>query len=244
MTRVLVTGTSAGLGLSALGHLLDAGAQVVAHVRRAEQLDAVGRTLGTDVPGVFGDLADREQVRDVAEQVARLGGVDAIIHNAGTMDESLVLDVNVIAPYLLTALIPAQRHVYLSSGMHRGARLNTTRLAEVDWTGARPTVSYSDSKLLVTALAAAAGRMLPGTWTNAVDPGWVPTRMGGSCAPDDLEAGHRTQVWLALGEDPRTLANAYWYHLSVQEPDRRVKDTEFQDGVIAALEQATQTHLG
>lgn len=243
MTRVLVTGTSTGLGLGALGDLLEHGAQVVAHVRRAEQLDAVDRALGTQVPGVVGDLADQAQVREVAEQVVRLGGVDAVIHSAGTMDERVVLPVNVVAPYLLTALVPAQRHVYLSSGMHRGARLNTARLAGLDWTGARPTASYSDSKLLVTALAAAVSRLRPGTWANAVDPGWVPTRMGGAGAPDDLEAGHRTQAWLALGKDPRTRTSAYWHHLHTQTPDRRVTDTEFQDRLLAALEQATGTRL-
>jgi len=243
VTRVLVTGTSTGLGLGALGDLLDAGAQVVAHVRREEQLYEVRRALGTPVPGVVGDLADQAEVHRVAEQVADLGGVDAVIHNAGTMDERLVLPVNVVAPYLLTALVPAQRHVYLSSGMHRGARLNTDRLAGLDWTGARPTASYSDSKLLVTALAAAVGRLRPGTWANAVDPGWVPTRMGGAGAPDDLEAGHRTQAWLALGQDPRTRVSAYWHHMRAGQPDRRAADAEFQDRLLAALERATGTAL-
>ncbi|PHP52059.1 SDR family NAD(P)-dependent oxidoreductase [Actinomyces ruminis] len=244
MTRVLVTGTSTGLGLGALGDLLAAGAQVVAHVRRQEQLDAVGRALGQEVPGVVGDLADQAGVHRVAEQVARLGGVDAVIHNAGTMDERLVLPVNVVAPYLLTALVPAQRHVYLSSSMHRGARLNTARLAGMDWTGARPTASYSDSKLLVTTLAAAVGRIRPDTHAHAVDPGWVPTRMGGAGAPDNLEAGHHTQAWLALGEDPRTHTSAYWHHQRTQTPDRRVTDMEFQDRLLAALKQATGTPLG
>jgi len=244
VTRVLVTGTSTGLGLGALHDLLDAGAEVVAHVRREAQLEAVRRELGRSVPGVVGDLADQAQVRDVAEQVAELGGVDAIIHSAGTMDERLVLAVNVVAPYLLTALVPAQRHVYLSSSMHRGGRLNTARLAELDWTGTRPTASYSDSKLLVTALAAAVGRLRPGTWANAVDPGWVPTRMGGAGAPDDLEAGHRTQAWLALGDDPRTHTSAYWHHQRTQDPDRRVNDIEFQDRLLAALRMVTGTSAG
>ncbi|WP_222706223.1 SDR family NAD(P)-dependent oxidoreductase [Actinomyces ruminicola] len=239
-----MTGTSTGLGLGALHDLLDGGAEVVAHVRREDQLETVRRELGAPVPGVVGDLADQAQVRDVAEQVTALGRVDAVIHNAGTMDERLVLAVNVIAPYLLTALVPAQRHVYLTSSMHRGARLNTTRLEGIDWTGTRPTASYSDSKLLVTVLAAAVGRLRPGTWANAVDPGWVPTRMGGAGAPDDLAAGHRTQAWLALGDDPRTRTSAYWHHQRTQEPDRRVNDIDFQDRLLAALKQTTSTPLG
>ncbi|MDU0349436.1 SDR family NAD(P)-dependent oxidoreductase [Actinomyces sp. MRS3W] len=243
MARVLVTGTSTGLGLGALHDLIEAGAQVVAHVRRAEQLETVARSLGTEVPGVVGELADQAQVRGVAEQVAALGGVDAIIHSAGTMDERLVLPVNVVAPYLLTALVPAKRHVYLSSGMHRGGRLTASQLAGLNWTVGGSLVSYSDSKLLVTALAAAVGRLRPGTWANAVDPGWVPTRMGGAGAPDDLEAGHRTQAWLALGKDPRTHTSAYWHHMHTQQPDRRTGDVNFQDQLLAALERATGTRL-
>jgi hypothetical protein len=34
-----------------------------------------------------------------------------------------------------------------------------------------------------------------------MDPGWVPTRMGEYGAPDDLQKGYETQVWLAVSED-------------------------------------------
>ena len=48
-------------------------------------------------------------------------------------------------------------------------------------------------KLLVTTLASAVARFWPDTASNAVDPGWVPTRMGGPSSPDDLRLGHLTQ---------------------------------------------------
>ena len=52
------------------------------------------------------------------------------------------------------------------------------------------------------ALALAVARRWPDVRSNAVDPGWVATRMGGAAAPDDLALGGETQAWLAAGEDP------------------------------------------
>ena len=72
---------------------------------------------------VVGDLSDLEETRDVAAQVNRLGSMDGVIHNAGVISGPPVLPVNVVAPYLLTALIERPRRlIYLSSSMHRGGR--------------------------------------------------------------------------------------------------------------------------
>jgi NAD(P)-dependent dehydrogenase (short-subunit alcohol dehydrogenase family) len=38
--------------------------------------------------------------------------------------------------------------------------------------------------------------------SNAVDPGWIKTRMGGAGATDELPAGAETQVWLATSAEP------------------------------------------
>jgi NAD(P)-dependent dehydrogenase (short-subunit alcohol dehydrogenase family) len=70
--------------------------------------------------------------------------------------------------------------VYLSSGSHYGGRAD---LAGLDWSGQSRTGSYSDSKLFVTTLAVAIARTWPDVYSNAVDPGWVPTRMGGLVLP-------------------------------------------------------------
>ena len=110
-----------------------------------------------------------------------------------------ISDRSAIVPYVLTALIRRpKRLVYLSSNMHRGGRARTSGM---DWTGGRETGSYSDSKLFVTVLALAVARRWPDVLSNTVDPGWVPTRMGGAGAPDDLTLGYRTQVWLAVSYD-------------------------------------------
>jgi NAD(P)-dependent dehydrogenase (short-subunit alcohol dehydrogenase family) len=174
--------------------------------------------------------------------VNELGPVDAVIQNAGVLSGPSVLPVNVVAPYLLTVLIPGpKRLVYLTSGMHRGGR---ARLTGMDWTGRHRTGSYSDSKLFVTTLALAIARHWPDVRSNAVDPGWVPTRMGGRGAPDDLTLGHRTQEWLAVSDDADArMSGGYWYHQARHEPHPACRDTQFQDELLDELARHTGTRL-
>src|SRR5207344_1208219 len=122
-------------------------------------------------------------------------------------------------PYLLTKLIERpERLIYLSSSMHRGG---DDSLRDVDWVERRwdTNQAYSDSKLYVTALAMAVARRWPTVSSNAVDPGWVPTKMGGAGAPDDLEEGHLTQTWLAVSDDPAAkVSGGFWHHRQQQKP--------------------------
>lgn len=189
----------------------------------------------------MGDLADPKQVRGIAEQAQRLGPLDAVIHNAGAIDGPALLPVNVVAPYLLTALLPAPRLIYLSSSMHRGGRPD---LSSTDWSGASESVSYSDTKLLVTVLTAAVARLRTDVLANAVDPGWVPTRMGGPDAAEDLELAHVTQAWLVTSQDAEALSSGgYWHHGRVEQTHPAVHDEVFQDELLAALTEHTRTDL-
>ena len=209
--RVLVTGSADGLGRLAAAQLMVEGHRVVVHVRNRSRLDAVADLVAGGADVVVGDLADLDQTRDVAAQANALGRMDAVIHNAGIYSGPAVMPVNVVAPYLLSALMTRpDRLIYLSSGMQTGG---SPRLERIDWSGQRPSGSYSDSKLFVATLAAAVARLQPDVFSNAVDPGWVPTRMGGTGAPDDLREGHRTQEWLATSNDPEALTSGgYWHH--------------------------------
>jgi NAD(P)-dependent dehydrogenase (short-subunit alcohol dehydrogenase family) len=148
-----------------------------------------------------------------------------------------VMPVNVIAPYLLTALLPPPRRlVYLSSSSHYGGRPSTAR---VDWRGNRAG-SYEDSKLFVTTLMAAMARLRPDVLSNAVDPGWVPTKMGGPGAPDDLHLGHQTQEWLATSDDPQALTTGgYWHHGERHRPHPAVNDHALQDELLQVLARET-----
>jgi NAD(P)-dependent dehydrogenase (short-subunit alcohol dehydrogenase family) len=145
--------------------------------------------------------------------------------------------VNIVAPYLLTALLPDPRRlIYLSSGSHLSGHPS---LGGVDWQGRRAG-SYADSKLFVTTLAAAVARLRPDVLSNAVDPGWVPTKMGGPNAPDDLNLGHQTQQWLATSDDPQArTSGGYWYHRQRRQPHPAVHDESFQNRLLQTLDQET-----
>ena len=192
MARIFITGSSDGLGLMAARLPVEQGHGVVLHAR-------------TDARARQAKLALPAAQAAVAEQANRFGRFDAIIHNVGigyrephrveTEDGlSQVFAVNVLAPYLLTALIDRpDRLVYLSSGMHGGgdSSLDDLQWAHRRWNGSQ---AYADTKLHDVLLAFAVARRWPDVLSNALEPGWVPTRMGGSGAPDDLAQGHVTQA--------------------------------------------------
>jgi len=251
---VLITGSSDGLGLLAAQRLLAAGYEVILHARnRGRARDA--QTAAPKAHGVVvGDLESVAETRALADQANRLGPFDAVIHNAGVGNRERRIEtvdglehifaVNVLAPYLLTALISApQRLVYLSSGMHRYAEPDFTDLQwkRRRWNGSQ---AYSDSKLFDAVLAFAIARRWPATLSNAVDPGWVATNMGGPGAPDDLGRGSETQAWLAVSQDPAALVSgAYFYHKNQQESHPAARDVTVQDRLLAACEELSGTPI-
>ncbi|MER6984991.1 SDR family NAD(P)-dependent oxidoreductase, partial [Streptomyces carpinensis] len=179
MALILVTGASSGLGDATADALAGDGHDVVVHARTPARVNAPaggGRWAGV----VTGDLAEMGGIPGVTRQTAAFGRFDAVIHDAGTMHTPEAATVNTIAPYMLTVLMDRpSRLIYLSSSLHRGGSTGLVPLAN-------GTASYSDTKLWVTALAMAVASRWEGTAAHAVDPGWVPTRMGGPGATDDL----------------------------------------------------------
>src|SRR6478672_4692178 len=246
MARILVTGSAQGLGRSAAADLVDQGHQVVVHVRDPDRSAAVADLAQRGAAVVVGDLASGEQTRRLADQVNELGRMDAIIHNAGVYADSdrhaspeghpRTLAVNTLAPYLLTGLIETpDRLIYLTSDMHISG---DGSLHDLDWNTRRwnGTQAYCDSKLFVTALALAIARRWPSVISHAVDPGWVPTRMGGPSASDNLEEGHLTQTWLATSDDPQaTHSGQMWHHHQPAPVAAAARSIGFQDRLLIRL---------
>jgi NAD(P)-dependent dehydrogenase (short-subunit alcohol dehydrogenase family) len=246
MKRIFITGSTDGLGRNAAKQLIGEGHRVVLHARSKSRAAALADLVPRAAGVVVGDLASAVETRSVAEQVNAIGRMDAVIHNAGVFREAArgetpeghakLLAVNVLAPYLLTQLVTRpDRLVFLSSGMHRGGRAS---LDDIDWRDRRWDAfqAYSESKFFLTAFAFAVARRWPNVASNAVDPGWVPTKMGGSSAPDDLEEGHLTQTWLAASDDAAAkTSGGLWHHRKRQTPATGTQDAKFQDQLLARL---------
>ncbi len=226
--------------------LLEQGHEVVLHARneqRAQQ--ALAAAPGSEAV-VIGDLSSIAQTQSVAAQVNALGGFDAVIHNAAigyrephriATEDGLahVFAINTLASYILTALLTRpKRLVWVSSELHRrgDAGVEDLNWERRPWRGNQ---AYSDTKLHNVLLAFAVARHWPDVLSNALEPGWVATKMGGPRATGDLDQGHRTQVWLAASEDARAkVSGGYFFHLEPRAPKPATRDTERQEKLLEA----------
>jgi NAD(P)-dependent dehydrogenase (short-subunit alcohol dehydrogenase family) len=223
--------------------LVQQGHQVVLHARNAARAQDAHRALPRAEAIVEGDLDTMAGAKAVADRVNALGHFDAVIHNAavGYREKHLltqdglphVFAINTLSAYILTALIETpKRLVYLSSGMHHHVDAN---LDDILWKRRRwdGSAAYAESKLHDALLAFAVARRWPDVRSNALEPGWVPTKMGGAGAPDDMGQAHLTQAWLAAGDDPRSqVTGQYFYHLKRREANPQAHDPGTQDRLV------------
>jgi NAD(P)-dependent dehydrogenase (short-subunit alcohol dehydrogenase family) len=217
VASIFVTGSSDGIGRETARQLAAAGHRVVLHGRNQQRAGQAMKSVPSAAGSAVGDLSDIEGIEDVIGSANDLGPYDVVIHNAGVYvlperqvsrgGTERVFTINVLAPYLLTARMPVpSRLVYLSSGLASGGRVNLDDLqwANRRWNGMQ---AYCDSKLYDIMLAFAVARRYPQVRSNAVDPGWVATKMGGASAPVSVPGGADTPVWLAASGDPAALVS-------------------------------------
>ena len=244
MARIFITGSADGLGRMEARLLVAQGHEVVLHGRNRQRANEALSKVPGALSAVVGDLASIAETKALAEQVNALGPFDAVIHNAGVYGESHcgrtvdglpeIFVVNSLSPYILTCLIKKpKRLVYTSSGLHRGGDVS---FADLAWRTRRCSGSsaYADSKLHMVILAFAVGRKWPGVLSNAVDPGWAATKMGGPGAPVSVEEGARTQVWLAISQEEGALTSGkYFAHQELRNCHPAAADPAVQEKYLS-----------
>lgn len=255
MSRIFISGSSEGLGLMAGQLLAEEGHKITLHARNAERARVAMKGLPQAEAVIEGDVSTIDGAQSVAEQANALGTFDAVIHNVGigyreprrieTKDGlPHVFAINVMAPYILTALMNRpKRLVYLSSGLHHhvNAHLDDVLWNKRGWNGIE---AYSESKLHDVLLAFAVARRFPDVFSNALEPGWVATRMGGVGAPDDMDQAHRTQAWLATSNDPAAkVSGRYFYHMARLAPNAEAHDVTLQDQLLNVCASLTDISL-
>lgn len=241
MSRIFITGSADGLGKMAAQLLLADGHKVVLHARDNRRAnDAMLSTPGAEAV-IAGDLSSIKETIKVAELVNALGAFDAVINNAGvgyreskrimTVDGlAHVFAVNALAPYILTSLINRpKRLVFISSGLHRQGdpSMNDIAWQSRPWSGFN---AYADSKLYDVILAFTVARKWPAILSNALEPGWVATKMGGPGAPDSMEDAVKTQAWLATSNDDEAMVTGqYFYHKKLRTPNPSTAKKDVQE---------------
>lgn len=258
MGRIFITGSSDGLGLRAAKQLIARGHTVYLHARNAQRASDARKACPGAADVLLGDLTSVAETKTLASEVAKLGPLDCIFHNAGLYlgpyraqaeGYPAVFAVNAVAPYLLTCLAPRPRRlVYASSDSHWGGSADLEE--DFGWRARhaagrfRDASAYADTKLYNTMFGYAFARRFGGAGTTAhsVDPGWVPTKMGGAGATGDIEESERLYVMLAEGEGEAAGRNGCFWENGKREPARSKEcayDEKAQDALLAKLEEIT-----
>lgn len=237
MARIFITGSADGLGQLSAKSLADQGHQVVLHARNLERASYAKQNVPGAEHVIVGDLSNIDEIKKVAYEANALGRFDAVIHSAGVYraPANEIFMVNTIAPYVLTCLIgKPQRLIYLSSNMHLHGHANLESFKKDS------SISYSDSKLHVLMLCMAVAHTWSDVYANAVDPGWVPTRMGGRGAPDDLQEGYETQIWLAVSNDSKAkVSGRYFHHRTERRHNPQASDVRLQEMFLSLCRDIT-----
>lgn len=199
--RVLVTGASAGIGAETARQVAAQGAAVAVHYRRREDaarsvVDSI-RASGGFAVALRADLLDREATRALVPQtIEALGGLDALVNNAGgivdprplaDIDDAAwdeTIELNAHAPFVL-----AQR-AFAHMAANGGGRIINVSSIGVKFGGSATSLHYSAAKAALEGMTiglAKAGA-LHGILVNAVRPGVIAAEFHASAPREELDA--------------------------------------------------------
>lgn len=249
--RILITGSSDGLGLLTAKLLSQRSHQVVLHARNSSRAHDATSACPSAHACITGDLSTLAGIRAFAAEADRHGPYDAVMHNAGLYFGALrrtadgvpaLVAVNTLAPYMLSCLMAKpKRLVFVSSGLHQNGNAG---LEDITWrergeSGWSDAQAYADSKLHNIMFAFAFHRHY-GIPTASVDPGWVKTKMGGPSAMDDLDAAVETFAMVCTGEgEAGNREVGHYYQMKQRSFREEAKDVETQEKLLKLLEKVT-----
>jgi NAD(P)-dependent dehydrogenase (short-subunit alcohol dehydrogenase family) len=191
MSSALVTGGSRGFGLALAAALVGADWDVVVDGRDRSSLEAAADRLGPRLHIVPGDVTDPVHRGELVDQARRLGGLDLLVNNAGTLgpsplpplrevDPRVLMDVlgtNVVAPL---ALIQLALPLLEERG---GAVINVTSDAAVEAYEGWGT--YGASKAALEQLSNVLAAEVRGVTVWWLDPGDMRTEMHQAAFPGE-----------------------------------------------------------
>lgn len=213
--RVILTGASRGIGRAIAGRLARPGwSLALCASAPSAELDAISaecRQSGACVEPLVGDLADPEVASRLVDAAARkLGGLDALVSNAGVVAPAILADlapeawdrvfsINVRSPWLLA------KAAYPFLKNSKGAFLAVASMSGVEpYPG---TGAYSPSKAALIMLV----RVLAQEWAadgirvNAISPGLFHTAMTAPIYADTAKkAAREALVPMHRIGDPRS----------------------------------------
>ena len=211
--RVLVTGSTQGIGAAVALAFAQKGCQVLLNGRREELPEEIAdqlRETGADYQYFSADVSDEAAVKQLFKAI---GDVDIIVNNAGiTRDQILIgmkladfdqiIKVNLRSTFMLT-----QRALKKMLKKRSGAIINMASIVGLH--GNAGQANYAASKagviaLTQTAAKEAAGR---GVRVNAIAPGMIASQMT-AVLPAEVKEQAVKQVPLARFGNPEEVAQA------------------------------------
>ncbi|KAI7648183.1 hypothetical protein KC318_g18105 [Hortaea werneckii] len=255
MARILITGSSDGIGQAAAKLLSEQGHKVTLHARNQDRASQAQKAVPAAEGVLIGDISTIAGSKELADRASKAGPWDTVVHNAGlgpsnsdrkTADGfQSTFAVNSLAPYVLTALMEKpKRLLYVSSGLHQGG---DDSLEDVTW-NQRPFAAfqaYNDSKLHNVMLANAVARKFPTVQSCSLDPGWVQTKLGGGGAPGTVDPPAKAIAAFASGsEDPAGGKSGLYLGVGGPKgPHQGALDTSKQDQLVKIYEKLSGVGL-